>query len=452
MANSVDRTVIRIDPVTGTAGRPISVEAGADGVAAGDGGVWVIGRSTGVLSRIDPVARTVVGTTSVGNEPAAAAVGPDAVWVANGADGTVSKIDPSSGHVEGFFPVGKQPSGIAVAADGHVWVANAGSETLTELDPTTGHVIRTVPIGAPPGGVALDGETAYVAARVPPSAHRGGTLTLAVANPPGLYSQPIPKSLDPGSGYSAWELLSMTNDGLLTYSRAGGAEAYKVVPDLATGLPTRSDGGLTYTFQLRKGIRYSTGGVVQPADIRRGIERALLESGGDPPGSYLAVIEGGAGCLTAQALRSHARHHDQPGVEHGDLPPQQARSRLPVPARSARLRRRTGLDAAPRAAAAARDRPVQDRRLPAEGRGRARPEPALPRLVDGGAAGRLSRQDRRTVPVHGAVRDPRGPARDRRHHRVRPRSDLAAKARGLPPDALLEPALPRADPLPSGSG
>jgi ABC-type transport system substrate-binding protein/DNA-binding SARP family transcriptional activator len=302
VANSVDRTVIRIDPVTGTPGPPISVEDGADGVAARDGSVWVIGRSAGVLSRIDPAARTVAGTTNVGNEPAAVAVGPGAVWVANESDGTVAKIDPSSGHLEGDFPVGKQPSGIAVAADGHVWVANAGSATLTELDPATGHKVRTVPTAAPPGGVALDGETVYVAARVPPSAHRGGTLTLAVANLPGVYSQPIPKSLDPASGYSAWELLSLTNDGLLGYSRAGGAEAYKVVPDLATGLPTVSDGGLTYTFQLRKGIRYSTGGVVRPADIRRGIERALLQSGGQfpklPP--YLAVIEGGRGCLTGK--------------------------------------------------------------------------------------------------------------------------------------------------------
>ena len=303
VANSVDRTVIRIDPVTGTPGRPISVEDGADGVAAGDGSVWVIGQSAGgVLSRIDPAARTVVGTTSVGNEPAAVAVGPDAVWVANGADGTVSKIDPSSGHLEGAFPVGKQPSGIAVAADGHVWVANAGSATLTELDPATGHAIRTVPTGAPPSGVALDGETAYVAAQVPPSAHRGGTLTLAIANPPGIYAQPIPKELDPASGYSAWELLTLTNDGLLGYSQAGGAETYKVVPDLATGLPTVSDGGLTYTFQLRKGIRYSTGGVVQPADIRRGIERALLQSGSEFPklSPYLAVIEGGRSCLTGE--------------------------------------------------------------------------------------------------------------------------------------------------------
>jgi peptide/nickel transport system substrate-binding protein len=297
VANSVDRTVIRIDPVTGTPGRPISVEHGADGVAAGDDSVWVIGKSDGALSRIDPAAGTVAGTTSVGNEPAAVTVGPDAVWVANAADGTVSKIDPSSGRLKADFPAGKQPRGIAVAEDGHVWVANAGSATLIELDPATGQRIRTVPTGALPTGVALHGETAYVTAQVPASAHRGGTLTLAIANPPGIYSLPIPTSLDPASGYSAGELLAMTNDGLLTYSRAGGAEAYKVVPDLASGLPTVSNGGLTYTFELRKGIRYSTGGVVQPADIRRGIERALLQSEGQKPGSNLAVIRGGGGCL-----------------------------------------------------------------------------------------------------------------------------------------------------------
>ncbi len=304
VANSVDRTVVRINPVTGTPGRPISVEDGADGVAAGDGSVWVIGHSAGggVLSRIDPATRMVSGTTSIGNEPAAVAVGPDAVWVANGADGTLAKIDPSSGHLEGAFPVGKQPSGIAVAADGDVWVANAGSATLTELDPATGHVIRAVPTGAPPSGVALDGETAYAATQVPPSAHRGGTLTLAVANMPGEYAQPIPKMLDPASGYSAWELLTLTNDGLLGYSQAGGAETYKIVPDLATGLPTVSDGGRTYTFQLRKGIRYSTDEVVQPADIRRGIERALLQSGDQFPKMtpYLAAIEGSGGCLTGK--------------------------------------------------------------------------------------------------------------------------------------------------------
>ena len=301
VANSVDRTVIRIDPVTGNPG-PADLGRRRGG-RRGRGrrqrlGHRAVGR--GSLAHRPGRRARFPDTTNIGNEPAAVAVGRGAVWVANRADGTVSKIDPTSGHLEGEFPVGKQPSGIAVAADGHVWVANVGSATLTELDPATGHVIRSVSTGAPPGGIALDGETVYVAARVPPSAHRGGTLTLAIANPPGLYALPIPKELDPASGYSAWELLAQTNDGLLTYSRAGGAESYKVVPDLATGLPTVSDGGLTYIFQLRKGIRYSTGGFVQPADIRRGIERALLQSGGDVPGSYLAVIEGGRSCLTGE--------------------------------------------------------------------------------------------------------------------------------------------------------
>jgi peptide/nickel transport system substrate-binding protein len=149
--------------------------------------------------------------------------------------------------------------------------------------------------------VALDGKTAYVAAQVPASAHRGGTLTLAIANRPGEYSQPIPTALDPASGYSSWELLTLTNDGLLGYSQAGGSSIYKVVPDLATSLPTVSDGGLTYTFQLRKGIRYSTGRIVEPADIRRGIERALLQSGEFPKmAPYLDVIEGGRACATGR--------------------------------------------------------------------------------------------------------------------------------------------------------
>jgi ABC-type transport system substrate-binding protein/DNA-binding SARP family transcriptional activator len=315
VANSVDRTVTRINPVTGIAGPPISVEDGADDVAVGDRSVWVIGRSTGVLSRIDPTARTVAGTTPV-DDPTAVAIGPDAVWIANGANGTVSKIDPSTGYLEAAFPVGGQANGIAVAPDGHVWVASAGSASLTELDPATGRKIRTVHTGAVPGGIVLDGATAYVAAQVPPSAHRGGTLTLVIANNPGQYALPIPEELDPAgpcstppqpaktscgySGLSAGELLTLTNDGLLGFSQAGGADSYKVVADLATAVPTPSDGGLTYTFQLRKGIRYSTGGVVQPADIRRGIERALLDSGGQGLGSYLTVIEGAGGCLTAE--------------------------------------------------------------------------------------------------------------------------------------------------------
>jgi peptide/nickel transport system substrate-binding protein len=65
----------------------------------------------------------------------------------------------------------------------------------------------------------------------------------------------------------------MTNDGLLAYRHAAGAAGSVVVPNLATTVPQPSEDGLTYTFQLRREIRYSSGEIVGPEDIRRGIER-----------------------------------------------------------------------------------------------------------------------------------------------------------------------------------
>ncbi len=66
----------------------------------------------------------------------------------------------------------------------------------------------------------------------------------------------------------------MTNDGLVGFRRTGGIEGIQLVPDLATSLPTPTNGGKTYLpFHLRPGVRYSTGKLVQPEDIRTEIER-----------------------------------------------------------------------------------------------------------------------------------------------------------------------------------
>ena len=48
-----------------------------------------------------------------------------------------------------------------------------------------------------------------------------------------------------------------------------------LVPDLAVTLPRPADGGTTYTFTLRPGIRYSSGAPVRASDFRRGIQRQL---------------------------------------------------------------------------------------------------------------------------------------------------------------------------------
>jgi peptide/nickel transport system substrate-binding protein len=49
----------------------------------------------------------------------------------------------------------------------------------------------------------------------------------------------------------------------------------ELVPDLAEAIPTPSEGGRTYTFTVRNGVRFSTGQPVRPSDIERGIERSL---------------------------------------------------------------------------------------------------------------------------------------------------------------------------------
>jgi peptide/nickel transport system substrate-binding protein len=54
-----------------------------------------------------------------------------------------------------------------------------------------------------------------------------------------------------------------------------GLAGDQLVPDLATTLPVPTDGGRTYVFQLRSGIRYSNGQLVRPQDFRRAIERVL---------------------------------------------------------------------------------------------------------------------------------------------------------------------------------
>src|ERR1700710_1222758 len=96
--------------------------------------------------------------------------------------------------------------------------------------------------------------------------HRGGTLTMQW-NGTGT-------SIDTGLDYDQnWQVLTMTSDGLLNYRRVAGAKGSELVPDLAEAIPAATDGGKTYAFKVRKGIKYSTGGTVKPSDFTYTMER-----------------------------------------------------------------------------------------------------------------------------------------------------------------------------------
>jgi peptide/nickel transport system substrate-binding protein len=87
---------------------------------------------------------------------------------------------------------------------------------------------------------------------------------------------------------------NLTHDGLLTYRHVPGPAGAQLVPDLAVNLPEPADGGRTYTFRLRGGIRYSDGRPLRAADIGRGIQRTLRLRG-DSSIAFAGLV-GAEGC------------------------------------------------------------------------------------------------------------------------------------------------------------
>jgi peptide/nickel transport system substrate-binding protein len=240
---------------------------------------------------VDPKTGAVVRTINVGNGPRAVAVEANSVWVANNFDGTVSRIDPGTSTVTATIPTGRGPSGIAVEGE-TVWVANDGDASLARIDAATNRVVLKIQLDNPPKGLALAGGSVFVAVRARGLAHRGGTLTV-YAGRRGL------QTIDPAISYESYSFAipSLTYDGLVAFKHVGGSDGSTLVPDIASSLPLPTNRGKTYTFELRPGIRYSTGRVVRAEDFRRAIERAF-KLGSPGLGNYTGIV-GGARCKEA---------------------------------------------------------------------------------------------------------------------------------------------------------
>jgi peptide/nickel transport system substrate-binding protein len=286
VANADDRTVSRLNPASGHVDETISVDVAARGIAVGGGALWLSDPAGNAVVRLDPRTKAVTGRVNVGSGPTAVASGFGAVWVANNLDGTVSRVDASRAVVVDTIPVGVAPIGIVVAGDA-VWVTDEVAGTLVHIDPRSGATTRR-PLGGRPKGLAYAGGSLWVAVQAGDAAHRGGTLRMLTGD-----DLDLP---DPARSYDdvPWTLLSVTSDGLVGFKRVGGVEGNTLVPDLATALPAPRDSGRTYTFRLRKGLRFSNGRVVKPSDVRYTMERAFRAS--SPGLGFYAGIVGGRAC------------------------------------------------------------------------------------------------------------------------------------------------------------
>ncbi|NRQ34176.1 ABC transporter substrate-binding protein [Nonomuraea sp. NN258] len=139
--------------------------------------------------------------------------------------------------------------------------------------------------GAPTGAPASSGASAAPAATYTPA-----TITLGTADDskgPAIPPEGVQKGgtvtmidrddfahLDPAQIYvnTAQTMAMLIHRGLTGYKRTAKGE-FKLVGDLATDAGTPSDGGKTWTFTLKDGVKWQDGSAITSADVKWTIER-----------------------------------------------------------------------------------------------------------------------------------------------------------------------------------
>jgi peptide/nickel transport system substrate-binding protein/oligopeptide transport system substrate-binding protein len=96
-------------------------------------------------------------------------------------------------------------------------------------------------------------------------------------------------TLDPAIGYDwvNWSMIKSLYSRLMDYEPG----TPNLVPSLAESFEVASD-GLTYTFKLRKGVKFSNGREVVASDVKYSIERAVDPKTQGPGAGFFGAIQG----------------------------------------------------------------------------------------------------------------------------------------------------------------
>ena len=114
--------------------------------------------------------------------------------------------------------------------------------------------------------MAIAGEPVLVRRRQPALCRLRKRRTPPISAAPSGWRPARARTIDPARAYdaAAWSILSMTNDGLVGFQRVGRPQGARHRPRSRDVDPAPERRRTTYTFQLRRGIRYSNGTTVQP--------------------------------------------------------------------------------------------------------------------------------------------------------------------------------------------
>ena len=325
----ISHTASAIDPTTDTVGQTIAVAGGASDVAFSAGSLWILDRRSATVSRFDPGSGSRRTTIGVGGHPSNLTAIGDGLWVTDDKQGLVQRIDPYGATVTQTLRVGGAPAAVA-ATNAGIWVVDRLAATVSRLSSDGRTVASPVGLGGAPSTLAsaggkfwvgddrhgivlgLDPRTMSVRTRV----HVGGEVS-SLATDHGLWVAVRALAVRPGGRLTAvgsyagldtvdpaastsWnppspQSLGLTNDGLVTLDHVAGPDGSRLVPDLALALPAPGDGGRTYRFTLRPGIRYSTGAPLRPSDVAHSFER-LFAIGSAGAALYTPIL-GASACI-----------------------------------------------------------------------------------------------------------------------------------------------------------
>lgn len=117
-------------------------------------------------------------------------------------------------------------------------------------------------------GTKAAGANAATKDVVNASTHKGGTVTYELSD--------VPDSFDPGNTYYAYmyNFSRLYARPLMTFEPAAGSKGNTLVPDLAASKGVSSDGGKTWTYKLRSGLKYQDGTAITSKDVKYAVERS----------------------------------------------------------------------------------------------------------------------------------------------------------------------------------
>ncbi|WP_199563695.1 MULTISPECIES: ABC transporter substrate-binding protein [unclassified Streptomyces] len=144
--------------------------------------------------------------------------------------------------------------------------------------------------GGSKGGKGGAGATdAALTSIVNKSAEKGGTLKLEMSDEP--------DSLDPGNTYYGWvqNFARLYGRSLTSFKPAPGKDGLEIVPDLAESLGKPSADAKTWTYTLKKGLKFEDGTPITSKDVKYAVERSNFapEALSNGPTYFKAHLVGG---------------------------------------------------------------------------------------------------------------------------------------------------------------